>query len=240
MSYSRTFPGSSPAVSARCRAGGRSGIAAALFVILCCPPVASVSAQQVSEATEPIVGLPCEGCEAVFDGIPDSLSAAGRIAPADEPGEPLLIEGTVFDEGGGPAAGIIVYAYHTNAHGVYPRDDRFSGMAARHGRLRGWVKTDAEGHYRFRTIRPASYPDGRTPAHVHMHVIEPGCCTYYISSIHFADDPRLTPEERADADEGRGGSGLVRPERNAVGVWLVRRDIVLGQGVPGYPRHDSD
>ena len=69
-----------------------------------------------------------------------------------------------------------------------------------------------------------------------MHVIEPGCCTYYIDSIQFDDDPRLTPEERARADEGRGGSGILTPVRDADGAWAVRRDIRLGAGVPGYPR----
>jgi hypothetical protein len=33
----------------------------------------------------------------------------------------------------------------------------------------------------------------------------------------------------------RGGSGLVQPTRDENGVWVVARDIVLGEGVPGYP-----
>ena len=72
-----------------------------------------------------------------------------------------------------------------------------------------------------------------------MHVIEPGCCTYYIDSIHFEDDPRLTPEERELADEGRGGNGILEPVWGPDGVWVVTRDIRLGDGVPGYPRRDD-
>ena len=151
----------------------------------------------IGYAQEPIVGLPCEGCEAVFEGLPDALSAVARLAPADEPGEPMRIVGTIRDAEGHPAAGVIVYAYHTDAHGIYPRDERLSGTTAyRHGRLRGWVVSDANGRYRFDTIRPAQYPQGETPAHVHMHVIEPGCCTYYIASIHFTDDRLLSATER--------------------------------------------
>ncbi len=189
-----------------------------------------------SRVREPIVGLPCEGCEAVFEGLPVTLTNIARLAPEHEPGELMRIEGTVYGQSGRPASGVILYAYHTDARGIYPRDERLRGQAAyRHGRLRGWVKTDDRGRYRFDTIRPASYPDSDNPAHVHMHVIEVGCCTYYIASIHFEDDPRLSREERDSFVGGCGGSGLVRPERDARGVWVVTRDIILGEGVPGYP-----
>jgi protocatechuate 3,4-dioxygenase beta subunit len=185
---------------------------------------------------EPVVGGPCEGCEAVFQGLPEDLSSVARIAPRDEPGEPMRIEGRVTRADGAPAAGVIVYAYHTDIHGVYPRDERLRGQAAyRHGTLRGWARTDDEGRYRFDTVRPGAYPDSDTPQHVHMHVIEPGLCTYYIDSIVFDDDPRLTADMRSQYDSGRGGPGLVTPRRDEDGTWRVERDIVLGEGIPGYP-----
>lgn len=195
---------------------------------------------QQGRRREPIVGLPCEGCEAVFDGLPEVLTARARIGSADEPGEPMRIEGTVVDAAGRPASGVIVYAYQTDAGGEYPPDERFArGSAAyRHGRLRAWVRTGPDGRYRFETIRPGSYPSRDVPAHIHMHVIEPGCCTYYLASIHFTDDPLVSDDERERFAEGRGGSGLVRPERDERGVWVVRRDIRLGERVPGYPRQE--
>src|SRR5687767_989970 len=58
---------------------------------------------------------PCEGCEAVFDGLPATLGPATRIAPVDEPGEPLRIQGVVRDELGRAVEGVIVYAYHADA-----------------------------------------------------------------------------------------------------------------------------
>jgi protocatechuate 3,4-dioxygenase beta subunit len=187
------------------------------------------------EPREPIIGGPCEGCEAVFEGLPDELSSRSRIAPPDEPGERMRIEGTVADRDGRPAPGVIVYAYHTDAEGIYPKEEDRRGQASyRHGRLRGWARTDAQGHYRFDTIRPASYPGNEVPAHVHLHVIEPGCCTYYIDSIHFADDPLLSPADRREMASGRGGGGLVSPRRDEDGTWIVERDITLGEGVPGY------
>ena len=201
--------------------------------------VGCMLAQDTTETRvrEPIVGLPCEGCEAVFEGLPITLDSGSRIASEDEPGQSMRIEGVVYDGNGRAAPGVILYAYHTNAQGIYPRDDRLRGQAAfRHGRLRGWVKTDDRGRYRFDTIRPASYPSGDSPAHVHMHVIEVGSCTYYIDSIKFEDDPRLSEQERRKLVTGRGGRGLVMPRRDETGVWIVTRDIVLGERIPGYPQ----
>ena len=185
---------------------------------------------------ETVVGLPCEGCEAVFEGLPREVPAAVRLAGADEPGESLRIEGIVFDAEGRPASGIVVYAYHTDAQGHYPPPAHsFGRESARHGRLRGWAASDETGHYRFDTIRPAGYPGTTIPQHVHMHVIEPGRCTYYIDDILFADDPRLTTRAREDLVQGRGGPGVATPQRDEAGLWHVERDIHLGANIPGYP-----
>lgn len=212
-----------------------------LVAMLCTVSTSALGTQHVETFHQrvPIVGGPCEGCEAVFQGLPDELSWIARIGSPDEQGEPMQIEGTVYDSSGRVAENVIVYAYHTDAHGVYPTDERLRGRAAyRHGRLRGWAQTDDRGRYQFQTIRPASYPDQETPAHVHMHVIEVGRCTYYIDSIHFRDDPRLSPEARERSEGARGGSGMVRPTRGANGVWIVRRDIMLGEGIPRYEACD--
>jgi len=184
---------------------------------------------------EVVVGLPCDGCEAVFQGIPDTIPSVARIAPVGEPGEPMAIRGRLTRGDGAPAPGIVIYAYHTDAKGIYPRGEGLTGMAARHGRLRSWARTDANGEYRFDTIRPASYPNTRIPAHVHLHVIEPGRTTYYIDELLFENDPFLTPEARRSQVRGRGGPGAVaNPARDANGVWQSRRDIMLGAGIPGY------
>lgn len=197
---------------------------------------AQAGTRAAQDEREPILGGPCDRCDAVFEGLPEELGSSARIAPADEPGEPMRIEGTVTDRSGEPAPGVVVYAYHTDARGIYPKDESLRGQAAyRHGRLRSWVETDEAGRYRFDTIRPASYPETTVPAHVHMHVLEPGCCTYWIDDIHFQDDPLLPPEDRRPSESARGGEGLVMPGRNGDGVWVVERDIVLGEHVPEYP-----
>lgn len=179
-------------------------------------------------AREPVVGGPCEGCELVFVGQPPTMGASARIAPAAEPGEALAIDGVVRDEAGQPVAGVIVYAYQTNAQGRYPP------ATTRHGALRGFARTDAAGAYHFDTIRPASYPDSDLPEHVHLHVIERGRCTYYIDDLMFSDDPRLTSAHRA-TQTGRGGAGIATPVKDGA-TWRVRRDIVLGAGIDDHAR----
>ena len=129
---------------------------------------------------------------------------------------------------------MIVYAYQTDAEGHYPRDPQLNGSAARHGRLRTWVRSDAAGRYELKTIRPASYPGTRIPQHIHLHLIEPGRCTYYIGDVLFADDPLLTPALQAREAAARGGSGIVQPDQNPDGGWHATRDITLGANVPGY------
>jgi len=182
-----------------------------------------------SDASEPLLGGTCEDCHVVYQGMPDRIDSRSHIAPKDEPGEPLVIEGTVRDVQGKPAAGIIVYAHHTNAAGIYPRAE------TRHGRIRGWARSDSTGSYRFETIRPGAYPNAGIPQHIHFHIIEPGRGLYWIGDINFDDDPLVTDEFRKRLSPGRGGYGLCHPTKDADGVWHVKRDIALGQEIEGYP-----
>lgn len=204
-----------------------------MFVGLILLPAVHAIAQ--TESMEKLVGGPCEGCEAVFQGRPAMLAAQASLVAVGEPGEKLVVQGTVRDAGGKPASGIIVYAYQTNAAGVYPPNDRAGGAAAqRHGMLRGFARTGADGVYRFDSVRPASYPNSDIPQHIHMHIVEPGRCTYYIDDVLFEDDPKLTPQKRRIEVHGRGGNGVVQPQRTADKGWQAMRDIVLGRGIADY------
>ena len=200
------------------------------WIVLLLLVIASASAQ----GREPVIGLPCEGCEAVFDGMPARMDSRARIAPESEPGTPMLVTGTVLDRSGQPRAGVVVYAYQTNDKGVYPEPPAARDPETRRqGTLRAWAKTDASGRYAFDTIRPGSYPADDVPAHIHFHVLEPGCSTYYIDDIMFTDDPKLTAKQIGRIAKDRGGNGISTPLRKG-GVWQVSRDIHLGRNIPGY------
>jgi len=180
-----------------------------------------------------LIGGGCDGCQLMHDGMPKQLSWETAIAINGADGEPLEMQGIVYQKDGKtPAPDVILYVYHTDAKGFYtPRPEQTE--ARRHGHLRGWMKTDQQGRYRFRTIRPAAYPNREVPAHIHPIVKEPGKNEYYLDDYLFEDDPLLTKKQRA-AQEGRGGNGIVTLERNPDGTWLGRRDIILGRAIPDY------
>lgn len=170
----------------------------------------------------------CEWCGA--PEAPAALGAEARLAGPEEPGTPLVVSGTVYRPGGRvPAPGVLLYAYHTNARGIYPKRGDETGNGRRHGYLRGWLRTDARGRYRLVTIRPAMYPTRAEPAHIHLTVTPPGCAEDYVDSILFDDDPLLTRAQRARL-AGRGGSGVVRAAPVGRGGLQATRDIVLAPG----------
>lgn len=188
------------------------------------------------EELQPVitVGDGCEGCELIYEGMPDDMSWETVIASPSEPGERMEINGIVYgSDGTTPAPDIILYLYHTDAEGYYsPSPDSTSGRT-RHGHLRGWMKTNRGGEYRFSTIRPAPYPNGIDPAHIHAIIREPGRSEYYIDDYLFEDDPLLTSENRS-RHSNRGGTGIVQLTKGSDGVWRGKRDIILGLNVPGY------
>ncbi len=82
-------------------------------------------------------------------------------------GQPAWVDGTVTDLQGRPVAGATVEIWQCDEAGHYHHpgdggraDPAFQGF--------GRVTVGSDGHYRFRTIRPAPY-SGRTP-HIHVKV----------------------------------------------------------------------
>lgn len=124
---------------------------------------------------------------------PRVIASSSRIAPSGEPGTPLVIHGTLLQKDGvTPAANVVVFAYQTDSAGVYHRGGE-PGW-----RLRGWARTDARGKFEFRTIRPGSYPSGRTPAHVHLHADGPQLSRRWLPDLRFRDDPFLTAAQKRE------------------------------------------
>lgn len=100
-------------------------------------------------------------------------------------GQPCWLEGTVMDTAGTPLSGAVVEIWQCDADGHYrhPGDgDRADPAFQAFGR----VTTDAQGRYRFRTIRPVAYT-GRTP-HIHLKVRQ-GRRTLLTTQVYVAGDP---------------------------------------------------
>lgn len=188
---------------------------------------------QSNSKAERAVGSLCEDCDMMFEGMPQNLSWQTTIAGNDEPGERLIIRGTIFkSDGKTPAPDVILYVYHTDNKGKYSPAPKQTD-AKRHGHLRGWMKTDAQGRYEFKTIRPASYPFRKDPQHIHPIIKESDTSVYWIDEYLFDDDPLLTDEQKA-RHQKRGGSGVLTLKKDAQGTWIGQRDIILGLNVPNY------
>jgi protocatechuate 3,4-dioxygenase, beta subunit len=175
----------------------------------------------------------CEDCEIMLEGMPSNLQWETQIADDKEPGERMIITGIILKpDGKTPAPNVILYIYHTDAKGEYSQSQNQSNGKV-HGHLRGWIKTNSSGQYRIQSIRPASYPNGKAPQHIHVLIKEPGVSTYWIDEYLFDDDPFLDEAEKK-RQEKRGGNGIIHLTRNEKGIWIGKRDIILGKNIPGY------
>ncbi|MEP5104403.1 MAG: intradiol ring-cleavage dioxygenase [Ekhidna sp.] len=179
-------------------------------------------------------GGPCEGCEAALEYNPETITNMDTL-PGFSSNEPRLkISGIVYQKDGRtPAAGVIVYIYHTNRSGIYPGIKGSGTWPRRHGKHRGWIKTNKDGRYTFYTFRPASYPNRQAPEHIHLTVKEPNKIPYYLDDYFFDNDPLLTTAERR-SQRNRGGSGIVKTDKIKDGIIQIKRDIILGLNIPNY------
>lgn len=118
---------------------------------------------------------------------------------AGEPlGERIVVTGRVCDEDGRPVPHTLVEVWQANAAGRYthkddqhgaPLDPNFSGA--------GRTLTDAEGRFRFTTIKPGAYPwanhaNAWRPAHIHFSLFGPSFLTRLVTQMYFPGDPLLS------------------------------------------------
>ena len=110
-------------------------------------------------------------------------------------GERIIVHGHVLDEDGRGVASTLVELWQANACGRYihvadkhpaPLDPNFTGA--------GRTMTDAQGYYRFVTIKPGAYPWGNhynawRPAHIHFSVFGYSFLSRVVTQMYFPNDP---------------------------------------------------
>ncbi len=182
------------------------------------------------------VGGSCEGCEAILESpiAFDSLKNLCWLPDWNDKGRRLAINGVVYKADGTPASNVIIYVYHTDQTGIYPKKGNEEGWAKRHGYIRGWMKTNGKGEYKFFTLRPAAYPGREAPEHIHVTIKEPDKNEYWIDEYLFDDDPLLTNKERKNCQD-RGGSGIIKI-KDVGNMLKAERNIYLGKNIPDYPK----
>jgi catechol 1,2-dioxygenase len=121
-----------------------------------------------------------------YAGQQRELVAGDSILLRDEDSDPLEMHGRVTDSHGRPIAEAVVEVWQTAPNQLYDVQDKDQPE----GHLRGTLRADAAGAFRFRTILPVSYPipnDGPAgqllaamgrhpfrPAHIHFMIGAPG------------------------------------------------------------------
>jgi len=182
----------------------------------------------------PVVGFQLIGCSSnrllahspTGGNKTSPASWSVRIVGDEEPGQPLIVSGTIYSpDGQKPLEGINLYVYQTDATGVYSTSGSGNN---RNTRIHGLMTTNAEGRYEFRTIRPASYPGTKIPAHIHAFVSGPDYPEYWIDEYHFDDDPLVTSEMRQKASALVGTfCPIVKVSKGSDGILRATRDIKI-------------
>jgi protocatechuate 3,4-dioxygenase, beta subunit len=208
-----------------------------MATLSCCSQNSSVN---VSDKKDIKVGGPCEGCEAIYESPVafDKLDWIDTLPDFNDPGPKLEVSGIIYKrDGKTPASNVVLYIYHTNQKGIYEKKGDEKGWGKRHGYIRGWVKTNEKGEYKFYTLVPASYPNSTNPKHIHPSIKEPGYSEYYIDEFLFDDDPLLPNEERT-RPRPRGGNGVLKTTMKG-GMLRATHNIILGLNIPDYPASAS-
>ena len=161
-----------------------------------------IIAQTLTELTGPVFG------PATIGPLDHDLT---RQHAGEPTGQRIVVEGRVLDGDGRPVPHALVEVWQANAAGRYahtvdrwnaPLDANFSGG--------GRTLTDADGRYRFVTIRPGAYPwrnhhNAWRPAHIHFSIFGQAFLTRLVTQMYFPGDPLLAldpifnavPDERA-------------------------------------------
>lgn len=150
--------------------------------------------------SKPLILLPHTLSETTGPVFGHSAVAAGDSdltrQHAGEPlGERIIVSGRVLDEDGRPVPHTLIEIWQANAAGRYvhardqhpaPLDPNFTGA--------GRALTDAEGRYRFVTVKPGAYPwrnhhNAWRPAHIHFSLFGPSFLSRVITQMYFPGDP---------------------------------------------------
>ncbi len=153
--------------------------------------------------SRPLVRLP----DGWFDHVPGPAFGRIPVGSSDHDltvqhaaapiGERIIVTGRVLDSDGRPVPETLVEIWQANAAGRYvdpaddhpaPLDPNFTGA--------GRCLTDAEGRYRFVTVKPGAYPwrnhpNAWRPAHVHFSLFGPELRSRLVTQMYFPGDPLM-------------------------------------------------
>lgn len=154
--------------------------------------------------SQPLVDVPLTLSELTGPGPAISAVTAedadltrNAVTSGEAIGQRIIVTGRVLDERGAPVPHTLVEVWQANAAGRYihkndqwpgPLDPNFLGI--------GRCLTDAQGVYRFLTVRPGAYPwknhpNAWRPAHIHFSLFGPSWAARLVTQMYFEGDPLL-------------------------------------------------
>lgn len=146
--------------------------------------------QTLSELTGPVYG------HDDIQPLDDDLTR-NAVVNGEPLGERIIVAGRVLDEAGRAVPNALIEIWQANACGRYihkidqhdaPLDPNFRGA--------GRVLTDANGEYRFTTIKPGAYPwrnhdNAWRPPHIHFSIFGTAFISRLVTQMYFPGDPLL-------------------------------------------------
>jgi protocatechuate 3,4-dioxygenase beta subunit len=198
--------------------------------------------QRLTEITGPLLGE-------------DRVTAADAdltMGPDGEAqGQRIIVTGRVLDSAGRPVPNTLIEVWQANAAGRYahaadnhpaPLDPNFTGV--------GRCLTDADGGYRFVTIKPGAYPwmnhpNAWRPAHIHFSLFGRAFTQRLVTQMYFDGDSLFSQDPIFNSVPGpaarerlvaRFELGLTEPEWALGYLW----DIVLrGREATGFEEREA-
>jgi catechol 1,2-dioxygenase len=171
------------------------------------------------------------------------------ICRTDMPGPGMWVSGQVRGIHGEPIAGVIVDVWQASPVGLYENQDTQQPAM----NLRGRFRTDAEGRYSFRTVRPAGYPVPTSgavgtllraqnrhcmrPAHIHFMLSKPEYKTL-ITQVFSDDSEHLASDVVFGVTAslvGRFAKCDTDPHRKAEANYALEYDFVMERGLSVLP-----
>jgi len=162
----------------------------ALGSLTLCGPITAAQAQTPLKRTPEQVLGPFYPVLRTVDRAADLTTFPGK--PGRAQGQMIYLMGRVLNPRGEPVSGAKVDIWQANTYGRYihpsdtnpaPLDPNFEGH--------GVQLTDAEGRFRFKTIKPGAYPTGDgdwiRPPHIHFDVT--GQINRLVTQMYFEGDP---------------------------------------------------
>ena len=185
--------------------------------------------------------------------MPNGACLVQANSPVREQGVPIFVNAWVRDREGRTVADARVDVWHASSEGFYENQD--PGQADMN--LRGCFTTDAQGHIRFRSIKPAGYPiplsgpvgallraQGRhnvRPAHIHFMIYKPGFKTQF-SQVYSSDDPNLETDVQFGVTQALIGQYVLHrdepaPDADVQGPWYsLDHHFVIESGEARLPK----